>query len=146
VRDEEKAVVVAARAFVGSEEHGFSRLFDADPFWKDLQRAVKALEIALVREQIEDLDITAEPLHEVEVRADRLAEGDEIFSVATGKWHAVVAASTHGGRTTIVIQKDEATTFRFQPAPETSFTTRRGATGSVTEMFGDSVKEVRRSA
>jgi hypothetical protein len=141
--DLEKAVIAAARAFVGSEEHGFSPIFDADPFADDLRRAVQELEKALVREQIKDLDIAEKPT-ETEVRADLLAEGDEIFSVATGKWHAVVAASSHGGRTTIVIQKDERSTFRFQPAPETPFTTRRGAAGRAADMFG--AEEVRHSA
>lgn len=73
---------------------------------------------------------------ETDVAASLLAEGDEIFSAATGAWHAVKEASSHAGRTTIVIDRNDGTSFRFQPAPETTFRTRRGAAGRKADLWG----------
>lgn len=82
----------------------------------------------------------------IEVRADRLAEGDEIWSDATKRWHRVVEASTYRGVTTLVIMRDETHTFRFQPAPDTLYRTRRGETGRAAGLFDDLGGEVIHSA
>lgn len=74
-----------------------------------------------------------------EVRAGRLAEGDEIWSDATGRWHEVIEAGSHNGSTTIVVRKTETSTHRFQPKPETLFRTRRGPAGRAADMLGGEV-------
>lgn len=134
--DLERAVIEAAKAWHAAEDRdGMKMIFD--PTLTNLAAAVEALINAPVSTAYEDRDgdVWYES-RETDVAASLLAEGDEIFSAATGAWHAVKEASSHQGRTTIVIDRNDGTSFRFQPAPETTFRTRRGAAGRKADLWG----------
>lgn len=75
---------------------------------------------------------------DVEVRADKLAEGDQIFSDATGQWHEVISASTHG-TTTLVIDRNNGSTFQLKVRPEQIFKARRGPAGLLIDTLGGEV-------
>lgn len=79
-----------------------------------------------------------EILVDVEVRADKLAEGDQIFSPATGQWHEVISASTYG-TTTLVIDRNNGSTFQFKIRPEQIFKARRGPAGLLIDALGGEV-------
>lgn len=75
---------------------------------------------------------------DVPARADWLAEGDQIFSDATGQWHEVISASTHG-TTTLVIDRNNGSTFQFKIRPEQIFKARRGPASLLTDALGGEV-------
>lgn len=75
---------------------------------------------------------------DVPARADWLAEGDQIFSDATGQWHEVISASTHG-TTTLVIDRNNGSTFQFKVRPEQIFTARRASAGLLIDTLGGEV-------
>lgn len=156
----EKAVIEAACKFVGSEEHGFSRMFDRDPFWKDLQRAVRALEIANAEKALDECrcsPIKQEYCHaegckggsmlgefgiaqERETSVSQLVTGDSVYSPSTKTWHEVRRATS--GQ--LYFQRDGAwTPVNF--AADVRFLTCRGdagrAAGLMFDAFGGSVIE-----